>query len=245
MLRILLVVDDYGELLFLQTLLKKLGFDVDGIQNERSFEESFLALNPDVIIATAQGKKVDGIGLAESIRKVRGIPKIVLLAGGPMLDRLQSMVVPSVDGVLESPVSASRLLGVIAQLGGLDPAVLLDKYRKLKATLSPEREADLQILQRDDEGTLDMGQTLSAPLSAEKAATVKKTSSEEARQQRFQNTLKQIEKPKAERFERQRIQQFTKEIRADEDPEDSAELEAERRSFVKEMFKKAKASGRR
>lgn len=263
MLRVLLVVDDYGELLFLQTLLKKLGFDVDGIQNERSFEESFLALNPDVVIASAKGKKVDGLELAENVRKVRGLPKMILLAAGPMLDRLQTLQLPNVDGILESPVSAMRLLGMVAKHGGLDQAVLLEKYRKLKATLSPEREADLQILKRDEEGELTLEGMSTPPLTVngmpsprpaepiqvsnqmpgETSAPIHvSTLAIQERQKRFEQNLKNIEKPAADRFQRSRIQAFTKEIRAGEDPEESAKLEEERQAFVRELFKKARNS---
>ena len=240
MLRILLVVDDYGELLFLQTLLKKLGFDVDGIQNERSFEDSFLALNPDVVIASAKGKKVDGLELSENMRKVRGLPKVILLAGGPLLDRLQTLQLVNVDGLLESPVSSMRLLAMIAAKCGLDQAVLLEKYRKLKATLSPEREADLQILRRDEEGELSLD---TAPLpQAQEVVTQASPStlSIQQRQQRFQKTLSQIDKPQSERFERSRIQQFTKEIRAGEDVKENIKLEEERQAFVRALFKKAR-----
>src|SRR5262245_13824695 len=114
MKRILLVIDDYGELLFLQTLLKKLGFDVDGIQNERHFEESCLSLNPDVIIASAKGKRVNGLEIAEGLRKVRGFPKILLLAANTIVERLRGLQLAHIDGVLESPVSAIQLLSLIA-----------------------------------------------------------------------------------------------------------------------------------
>lgn len=263
MLRTLLVVDDYTELLFLQTLLKKLGFDVDGIQNERSFEEAFLALNPDIVIATAKGKKVDGLQMAENLRKVRGLPKVIMLASGPMLDRLQTLNIPSVDGILESPVSAMRLLGMMAKHGGLDQAHLLEKYRKLKATLSPEREADLQILKRDEEDgelTLEgmMTPPLKMPSTANSGAEPAKleasantpdggkvsTTAIQKRQQRFQKHVAAMAKdqPESDRFDRSRIQSFTKEIRANENPAESAKLEEERQQFVKELFKKARES---
>lgn len=243
MKRILLVIDDYGELLFLQTLLKKLGFDVDGIQNERHFEENFLSLNPEIIVATAKGKKVNGIDIAEGMRKVRGFPKIILIAGGPILERLRGLKISSVDGVIESPVSANQLLGQIAEVGQLDKETLLDKYRKLKATLSADREADREILKREieDEGTLSVDAHASAPPSA-KPSSVATTLSSEERAKRYQAKLAEMEPLKPGRFPRERILQFTKDIRAHEDATDSDALEGERQAFVKAMFRKAKGS---
>ncbi len=232
MLRVLLILDDYGELLFMQTLLKKLGFDVDGIQNERNFEEAFLALNPEIVIATAHGKKVDGLSLAESIRRVRGFPKVILVASGPMLDRLRNLEGGSHDAILESPVAASRLLGTIATLASQHPSILLEKYSRLKATLSPEREADLQILKRDE------GADPGPPPVSGGAAPVSPALDEEARLARFKRALEDPQKPKAQRFDRQRVHAFTKEIRAGEDPDKLAKLEAERQAFIKAMFKK-------
>src|SRR3954463_12035040 len=79
MLRVLMVLEDYGELMFLQTVLKKIGFDVDAIQNPRSFHDSLLRMNPDVLVMTAHGKRVRGIDLVKGLKKVRGLPKVLLL----------------------------------------------------------------------------------------------------------------------------------------------------------------------
>ncbi len=232
MKRILLVVDDYGELLFLQTLLKKLGFDVDGIQNERSFEDSVLNLNPDMIIATAKGKRVNGLELAEGIRKVRGLPNVILLANGAMWDRLNGLQMNSVDGVLQSPVGANKLLGMIADIFALDKPALLEKYRKLKANLSPDQEADAQILKRAIQAAEDGG----VPGNIIKPSTM----TSEQREKRYQEHIARIGPLKPSHYPRERIVQFTKEIRASEDPAESAKLEEERQSFVKALFRKAK-----
>lgn len=240
MKRVLLVIDDYGELLFLQTLLKKLGFDVDGIQNERSFEDTFLALNPEIVIATAKGKRINGLEIAEGLRKVRGLPKVILLATGPIWDRLRGLEIPSVDGVLESPVAASRLLGMIAGVAELDRDGLLEKYRKLKATLSKDSEADAQILQRELAAESDQG-GVAGVASAPKPLLRPSTMSSEERQKRYQEHLAKQEPVELSRFPRERVEEFTKEIRATEDPQEIAALEEERQTFVKAMFKKAKS----
>jgi DNA-binding response OmpR family regulator len=239
MKRVLLVIDDYGELLFLQTLLKKLGFDVDGIQNERAFEDSFLALNPEIVIATAKGKRINGLEIAEGIRKVRGLPKVILLATGAIWDRLRGLEIPSVDGVLESPVAASQLLGMIADLAELDKTTLLEKYRRLKATLNKDSEADAHILQREEQ---DSGQGGVADGSETPKQIFQPTTlAPQDRQKKYDEFLAKEEPLKPARFPRERVHQFTKEIRASEDPVETAKLEEERQGFVKAMFRKAKS----
>lgn len=252
MLRVLLAVDDYGELLFLQTLLKKLGFDVDGIQSEQRFEEAFLALNPDMIIATARGKRINGMEIAEGLRRSKGLPKVLLLAPSAIIEKLRGIEIQNVDALLESPVGALGLLAELALHGGIDRQALIDKYKKLKATLSPEREADLHILRRDAEAEewLKSGAGGSAAVDQGVAETLESVSplkpssmSEEARRERFKAMIDKTEKPQNDRFPRERIVQFHKEIRAQEQSEDTRELEEERQGFVKALFRKAKFGG--
>lgn len=236
-----MVVDDYGELLFLQTMLKKLGFDVDGIQNERSFEESYLALNPELILATAKGKRVNGIELAEGLRRNRGMPKIILLAAGQLFEKMRGIKIENVDATLESPVATTPLLQTIARVASLDEAALLEKYRKFKATLSPDSESDMQILKREksvDDDKIVIPGTPEPQIPAVKIEP--STLSDSARQERFTKTLKSLDKPVADHFDSARVHKYTKEIRASEDPQSLKDLENERQEFVKAMFKKAK-----
>lgn len=146
MRRVLLVVDDYGELVYLQTLLKKLGFDVDGIQNQRSFEDSVLSLNPDVVIATAKGKRVNGIEMVENLKRNRGVPKVLLLVPSQIIDRIKVASLANVDASIESPVKANELLMVLGQLTDIDAPQLIDKYQKLKTNLGQPIDDSLQII---------------------------------------------------------------------------------------------------
>ena len=79
MLRVLLVLEDYGELVFLQILLSKLGFDVGTLKNPKAMQDSLAKLNPDVVLMTARGKRVNGTELSAHIKKIQGRPKIVFL----------------------------------------------------------------------------------------------------------------------------------------------------------------------
>src|SRR5580700_5245585 len=105
MLRVLLVLEDYGELVFLQILLSKLGFDVGTVKNPKAMQDSMAKLNPDVVFLTAKGKRVNGTELSAQIKRVQGRPKIVLLAPTPIRDRLSKVEIQHAEAVLESPVS--------------------------------------------------------------------------------------------------------------------------------------------
>jgi len=230
------MIDDYGELLYLQTLLKKLGFDVDGIQNERQFEDTFLALNPEVIVATAVGKRVNGVAMAEQLNRVRGLPKVVLIAPAPQMEKLGGRQIENVDAILQSPVSPNHLLVTLAETNSLDKDHLLEKYRKLKSSLSPERESDLQILNRD----LDQGGVNESPMGrvTSKVSLVPSSLGDQERRDRFKKSLDLLERPQTQHFPREKVIGYHREIRATENDEDIADLEAERQDFARKLFRR-------
>ncbi len=166
MLRIFLVIDDYNELIYLQSLLKKLGFDVEGLQNPKKYTDVSLGFNPQILITTAKGKKVDGLSLARGIAKRRGIPKIIALrsAGENILPN--ELDDAGVDQVLDSPINPKKLILCIANLGGVDEAVLLDKYQRVKANQTiTDEDAQEIILVEDDSQTADDIQRIKAALN--------------------------------------------------------------------------------
>jgi DNA-binding response OmpR family regulator len=129
MLRVLMVLEDYGELMFLQTVLKKIGFDVDSTQNPRKFSDSLLSMNPDILLMTAVGKRIKGLELASQVRKQRGHPKIILIRTGAL--GKESAKDAEIDGWIESPVAAPDLLDKIAELCNLNKQILQDKLLKI------------------------------------------------------------------------------------------------------------------
>ncbi len=138
------------------------------------------------------------------------------------------MELENVDGLLETPVRPTRILGKLAELGGVDSAALLDKYSKFKATLSKDKESDLQFFARDEEH-LEI-----RPKSESRQSTLSDTE----RKMRFQITIEKTVLPLVSHFGKKQVSAITKAIRAEEDPAETAELEAERQSFVKELIKK-------
>lgn len=166
MLRVLLAIDDYGEMVYLQTLLKKLGFDVDAVQKQRAFAGKQLGFNPQIVLATADGRRVNGIELAEGIRRRQGIPHFILLVHPQQAKELDLDNLKNVDGHLESPVNIQRLLEIISLVADVDAVALLEKYNRMRASLQPDETGDLTILkgdtgpiERDPDPTMPAGST--------------------------------------------------------------------------------------
>lgn len=143
MLRVLCVIDDYNELLFLERLLRKIGFDVDGLQNPRKFSDVCLGFNPQVIIVTMLGKTVNGISLSQKVNKRGdGFPYIIALQDphqGYSMDELSDT---GIDELIETPINVKKLLKVLSEVGSVDFDTLVDKLAKAQAAIASNQNTD-------------------------------------------------------------------------------------------------------
>jgi PleD family two-component response regulator len=225
MLRILMVLEDYGELMFLQTVLKKMGFDVDAIQNPRSFNDSVLRMNPDVLVMTAHGKKVNGVELAKGVKRVRGIPHVILITTPGAVKNDDQAV------WLDSPVGAMDLLNTIADVGQLDKAGMADKFSKLHLQ---EGVSEARILRlNENQPVEDMLKALDNPGNFDSSTSL----TAEERKERYKKFLSE-ERPAQIGFGVKQVQEHIKSLRKDESEEELAELERERKAFVEHLFRK-------
>lgn len=228
MLRVLMVLEDYGELMFLQTVLKKIGFDVDAIQSPRAFQDSVLGMNPDVLVMTAHGKRVNGLELNRGLRRVRGMPRAILLRS-PNVPQEQD---PLVSGWLNTPVAAVDLLNMIADTCGLDKQLLQDKFSKLKLKEIEEKTRELKVHEVDDR-TLERSEQSSGNFGTWQASTL----SSKDRQERYKKFLSEAP-PKEHGFAIKDVQEKIRDLRKSENPADLEALEQERKAFVRHLFKK-------
>lgn len=261
MLRVLLLLEDYGELMFLQTLLKKIGFDVDGIQNPKALADHLLKINPDVLILTAFGKRVRGFEMASQIKRRAGLPKILLIRapGAPPLDD------PGIYAWLDSPVGAQQVLDQLADLASLNKQVLQEKLQKMRQQEAEEKARTLRP-ETGEQPTMEKAHGESGNFSQAEASTeaTPARSAEPAaadgesaavqeqrvdplggslvsatdRQERYKNFLKSASAPTSHGYAVKQVQDQIKALRREESAEDLEDLERERRAFVEQLFKK-------
>lgn len=272
MMRVLLVIDDYGEMVYLQILLKKLGFDVDSAQSQRAFTTKQLGFNPQIIIATADGRRVNGIEIAEGLRRRQGFPKVILLLPSGMDRGIDVANLFNVDGTVESPVNVQRLLELISSVAGIESHILMDKYIKMRANLQPDEEGDLALI-KGESFSSDKSVVQSRPLQDKDSAPEVKDRprfavvgglskepgapenidavlgspspinlSLEVREARFKKYLSELPVSKHHGFSRDKVTQASREIRRTENQVSLNELEEERRSFVSFLFSLGKKS---
>ena len=141
MIKIMLVVDDYNEMTFLETFLKKLGFDVLGLSKDTGVTERLLGFPAEVMLMSARGKMVDGIQLMKKVKKSNPSVKLVLLHPQQAPPQLTDVERFRLDGLVELPTDPTKLIHLLARLGRMDADVLLEKYAKLSQA-NKSKDAD-------------------------------------------------------------------------------------------------------
>ncbi|MDG0816111.1 ANTAR domain-containing protein [Bdellovibrio svalbardensis] len=129
--KILLVYEDYADLMSVESALKKVGFDVIGLSSEYAVAEQLLSFNPDVVIGSGRGGKVSSLGVGKRLKEMPRWPgKSVLIFPANFKPSPQDLIKIRVDMILEAPVAPLRVLQVLAKLLGHDESLLLERLNK-------------------------------------------------------------------------------------------------------------------
>src|SRR5690606_39239169 len=110
---------------------------------------TLLTFRPQVIIATAQGKQVDGFQIAAQLKKNRSGPRLMLVQTGSRYSK--SSIPEGVDLLIESPISAAKIIGALGQFGDFNQEALLEKYARMKGQLSVDETEELNWLKYEQE----------------------------------------------------------------------------------------------
>lgn len=224
MRKILLVLEDYNELLFLETLLKKVGFDVVSIRNEVSLTEKMMGFSPDLVIATGDGHRISGARVGKKVKKGGNHAKLLLLFPRAKLQSDHLLDSLSADGVVETPLNPRNIILTICGLTGMSPDHVIGKFEKLPiAHDTVTRPEEIQIIS-----------SRKAPASGADPADPDRD-----RVQKYDQLLKDLPASPYNGFSRQSVQAETKEMRDYERTHaDVKAIDELRQAFVKALFKK-------
>jgi hypothetical protein len=129
--KILLVYEEYSEMMGTQAILQKVGFDVLGISTEYTLSENVLSFNPDVVVAFGRAGKVTTIGVGRRLREMtRWQGKVVLVLPAGYKPNPQDFAKIRADMLLEAPLPSFRLLQIIGKMLGYDEALLQERLAK-------------------------------------------------------------------------------------------------------------------
>lgn len=158
-MRVLLVFDEYQEMMVTETYLKKVGFDVIGIMNELSIQEKIFEFNPEAIIVSGKSNRVSSISVGKKLKDILRYDGRVVLAlpknQRPDPDELRKI---KMDVLMESPIQSDRLIQVLAKFSGVSAEPILEKLKKArlsdpdlnqKMTMISGRPSEKQINPKD------------------------------------------------------------------------------------------------
>jgi hypothetical protein len=128
----MLVIEDYKDLVSLENFFRRLGFDVLSVGKEVLVSDAMMRFLPDLVIANAKGRVVDGARLAPKVLRHAPQAKIALLFPVGAMPTLAPEVRGLIDALVEIPYRPRSVILVAAQLTGLDPQPILEKYEKLE-----------------------------------------------------------------------------------------------------------------
>lgn len=129
--KILLVYDDYTELMAVESALIKVGFDVVSLTNEYGITEQVLGFNPDLVIGSGTTGKVTSLGVGKRLKDLnRWTGKAILIFSPGHKPQPDDLIRIRMDMVLESPVPVRRLIQVAGKLLNHDEVGLLEKLDK-------------------------------------------------------------------------------------------------------------------
>lgn len=129
--KILLVYEEYSEMMNTQALLQKVGFDVLGISTEYTLSENVLSFNPDVVVAFGRAGKVTTIGAGRRLREMtRWSGKVILILPAGYKPNPQDFAKIRADMLLEAPIPGLRLMQVLGKMLGYDEALLQERLAK-------------------------------------------------------------------------------------------------------------------
>lgn len=245
MAKVMLVIDDFNELLYIETLLKRMGFDVFSLNKDATLADSLLGFFPAMVVSTFKGPLVDGIRVSALVKKQVPNAKVALLYPQSTMPQMTSEQKGKVDALIEMPVQPQDTLLIIAQLLKLDAQALLEKFEKISKARSLSRgEEDVLILRSESvEGAAPLGAPGSANTGFAGGQGRPSGDPKTERERRYDAFLAKVsDEPVDKVLPRERMAQAEKELAeaSKGDADELARIDEQKREFVRAMLKKAR-----
>lgn len=224
MRRILLVIENLNELLFLESLLKKMGFDTTSIRNEAAISEQIVSFGPDIVLATGEGSKLDGRRISAKVKKTGSI-KLILI-----YPPQSSQASTPCDASVTAPVAPKVLLSTIARVSGLDEAKILAKFNKLtQAQGLPEPTENSKFVTGSGKPTVAGGPPPHLALDK---------NSDAERVKKYSKLIENLPETGQTELSADFIDQVVEDIQKNIDDKENKEIDERRQKFVVALFKK-------
>lgn len=229
MKRILLITEDFNEMTFLETLLKKLGFDTVGIQNPSNALERAMELNPELVILGDEIKGKSTSTLVSALVGASPTVKVILIRSD--ITALSDHKQEQLDDAVKSPVDPVKLIERICKVGGLNDEQLLTKFFKLGLFVGSSNSQKNSII--TVKGKI---QPVSETRFIKRLQQVPQ--SEEKRTHRYEKAVSEIGQPKVTQIDQKVAVEEAREYRKRTMDTEIQKIDEQRKSFVRALFRK-------
>jgi hypothetical protein len=130
MRKVMLVIDEIQQLVGLESFLRRFGFDVLSLSKDSQVADAQLGFMPDIVIASHQGRNVDGLKLSRQLKRTMRPPPRIAICYSSAPPSLTKDDERSIDALLEIPAVGESAIRLLAQLAGVKTEPLLEKYRR-------------------------------------------------------------------------------------------------------------------
>ncbi len=239
MKRVLLILEDYNELLYVETLLKKVGFDAMGTQKIKGLNDTIMTFRPSVLIVSELIKDIKAEDFITELKSEKPDLKAMILLNSQTKKRETK----AVDAYITRPIDPLVVLKTVAYWSGMNEEKLLEKIDKLALFKGTQHEEHAKTL-RSNFGTKSEVRIISGERTEIDLKFVKQSQEQMlTRSNRFKDALKSMPDPKAKIYDHKIVSKETKEFREREKDPEIVDIDNERKAFVDALFDKAKKTG--
>lgn len=144
MRKVMLVIEDFNELVALEAVFRRVGLDVLSLSREILVGDALLHFRPDLVCMSAKGRAVDGPRLAAKLKTSLPTPRVAFVFPATQHGQVLSLIADGqrglVDGLIETPVHPQTVIRTVSQLLGLEADALLEKLDRLAGRITRENE---------------------------------------------------------------------------------------------------------
>lgn len=257
MKRILLLLEDYNELLYIETLLKKVGFDAMSTQKTKGLSDIMMSFHPTVLIVSETIKDLKGVDILAQQKEDRAD-----LLGMVLLNPGSRQPAGGADAFIPKPIHPLLMLKILGEWVGFNEARLVEKIEKLGLFKNEKEGEGIKIfkgLKTTNTGVLyNPGEQEAAssdggivynpehgPTGTQGAGLKffkQSLQQTEDRLKRFNKALQDLPSPKNLQMEKKTVAVEVKEFRARTNDAELVNIDKERKAFVDALYDQRKKS---
>lgn len=146
--RVLLVIDDIQYCRHVEMTLRKMGFDVESINNEFNLSDSVISYNPDYIVCKGNSSRLSAVNVGKKLKEsnLKFSGKVILILANGLNLAPDELIKMKMDLLFFEPMSTLKLAISLFSLTGGEVEFVKDKMLKFAITDTQFRNFEQQLL---------------------------------------------------------------------------------------------------